>query len=303
MSELWDVIVLGGGPAGYTAGLYAARAGFSVLLMEKLSPGGQMATTDRIENYPGFPEGIEGWDLADRMKKSAERFGVKTKLSEVVSVNLAGDVKEIRTKRETFNAKTVVLATGAHPKELGLPFERELRGRGVSYCATCDGMFYRGKEVCVIGGGNTAVSDALYLSRICSKVWLIHRRDKLRASKVYEEALRTAGNIEILWNSQAEALLFGDAVSGVRVKTGDETREIPLSGVFIAVGTEPETSLYNGQVDMDAAGYILADESTRTNLPGVFAAGDLRKKPLRQVVTAASDGAVAAHFIEEYLAL
>ena len=229
------------------------------------------------------------------MKQGAERFGAKTELSEVISVELKGPVKQVRTQGGTYQARTVVLASGAHPRELGLPGEQELRGRGVSYCATCDGMFYRGKTV--------AVSDVLYLSRLCQKVYLIHRRDQLRASKVYLDPLQQAENVEFVWDSQVQELLYGDVLTGVQVrhkKTG-EIREIPCDGLFVAVGHVPNTELYQGQVELDQAGYVLADETTRTNLPGVFAVGDLRKKPLRQVITAASDGAVAAHFIEEYV--
>lgn len=300
---LYDVIVIGGGPGGYTAALYAARANLSVAILEKLSPGGQMGTTDVIDNYPGFPQGVNGFELAMQMKEGAERFGAQTQLAEVTQVELAGQVKTIHTSSGDYQARTVVLATGAHPRELGLPGERELRGRGVSYCATCDGMFYRGKTVVVVGGGNTAVSDVLYLSRLCEKVYLVHRRDALRASKVYLDPLQKAENVEFVWDSEVKQLLRDQAVTGVRVrnkKTGEE-RDIPCGGVFVAVGYLPNTELYRGQVELDEAGYVLADETTQTNLPGVFAVGDLRKKPLRQVVTAASDGAVAAHFIEEYL--
>lgn len=300
---LYDVIVIGGGPGGYTAALYAARANLSVAILEKLSPGGQMGTTDVIDNYPGFPQGVNGFELAMQMKEGAERFGAQTQLAEVTQVELAGQVKTIHTSGGDYQARTVVLATGAHPRELGLPGERELRGRGVSYCATCDGMFYRGKTVVVVGGGNTAVSDVLYLSRLCEKVYLVHRRDTLRVSKVYLDPLQKAENVEFVWDSEVKQLLRDQAVTGVRVrnkKTGEE-RDIPCGGVFVAVGYLPNTELYRGQVELDEAGYVLADETTQTNLPGVFAVGDLRKKPLRQVVTAASDGAVAAHFIEEYL--
>ena len=300
---LYDVIVIGGGPGGYTAALYAARANLSVAILEKLSPGGQMGTTDVIDNYPGFPQGVNGFELAMQMKEGAERFGAQTQLAEVTQVELAGQVKTVHTSGGDYQARTVVLATGAHPRELGLPGERELRGRGVSYCATCDGMFYRGRTVAVVGGGNTAVADVLYLSRICEKVYLIHRRDTLRASKVYLDPLQKAENVEFVWDSEVKQLLRDQAVTGVRVrnkKTGKE-RDIPCAGVFVAVGYLPNTELYRGQVELDEAGYVLADETTQTNLPGVFAVGDLRKKPLRQVVTAASDGAVAAHFIEEYL--
>ncbi len=303
MPQVYDVLVIGGGPGGYTAALYAARANLSVMVLEKLTPGGQMGTTDVIDNYPGFPEGVGGFELALQMQKGAQRFGAQTQLSEVISVELGGTVKQVRTQDGTYQARTVVLASGAHPRELGLPGEQELRGRGVSYCATCDGMFYRGKTVAVVGGGNTAVSDVLYLSRLCQKVYLIHRRDQLRASKVYLDPLQQAENVEFVWDSQVQELLYGDVLTGVQVrhkKTG-EIREIPCDGLFVAVGHVPNTELYQGQVELDQAGYVLADETTRTNLPGVFAVGDLRKKPLRQVITAASDGAVAAHFIEEYV--
>lgn len=301
-AKVYDVIVIGGGPGGYTAALYGARANLSVLVLEKLTPGGQMGTTDVIDNYPGFPEGIGGFDLAMQMKQGAERFGAETRLTEVISVELSGLVKRIRTQDGTFQAHTVVLASGAHPRELGLPGEQELRGRGVSYCATCDGMFYRNRTVAVVGGGNTAVADVLYLSRICKKVYLIHRRDELRASKVYLDPLKQAENVEFVWDSEVKEILHGDTVTGVRVrnkKTGRD-QEISCDGLFVAVGHIPNTELYRGQVDLDEAGYVLAGETTRTNLPGVFAVGDLRKKPLRQVVTATSDGAVASHFIEEY---
>ena len=303
MPQVYDVLVIGGGPGGYTAALYAARANLSVMVLEKLTPGGQMGTTDVIDNYPGFPEGVGGFELALQMQKGAQRFGAQTQLSEVISVELGGTVKQVRTQDGTYQARTVVLASGAHPRELGLPGEQELRGRGVSYCATCDGMFYRGKTVAVVGGGNTAVSDVLYLSRLCQKVYLIHRRDQLRASKVYLDPLQQAENVEFVWDRQVQELLYGDVLTGVQVrhkKTG-ELREIPCDGLFVAVGHVPNTELYQGQVELDQAGYVLADETTQTNLPGVFAVGDLRKKPLRQVITAASDGAVAAHFIEEYV--
>lgn len=300
--HIFDTVVIGGGPGGYTAALYTARANLSTLVLEKLTPGGQMGTTDVIDNYPGFPEGVNGFDLAMQMKQGAERFGAKTELAEVISAELSGPVKQIRTQNGTYQARTVVLASGAHPRELGLPGERELRGRGVSYCATCDGMFYRGKTVAVVGGGNTAVADVLYLSRLCEKVYLVHRRDELRASKVYLDPLKQAQNVEFVWDSEVKEIAAGEKVTGVRVrnkKTGGE-REIACGGLFVAVGYLPNTGLFKGQVELDEAGYVMADETTRTNLPGVFAVGDLRKKPLRQVVTAASDGAVAAHFIEEY---
>lgn len=301
--NILDMLIVGGGPAGYTAALYGARAGLSVLLLEKLAPGGQMGTTDMVDNYPGFPKGVNGFDLAMQMKECAERFGAKTALEEVSALELTGEVKLAHTPKHIYQARTVVLAMGSHPRELGLEREGDLRGRGVSYCATCDGMFYRGKTVAIVGGGNTAVSDGLYLSRLCDKIYLIHRRDKLRAPLPQQKALEQAGNVEFLWDSEVTALLSGDRLSGLRVrnkKTG-EVQELACDGVFIAVGQVPDAQLAVGQVACSEDGYVLAGEDTRTNLPGVFAAGDLRKKPLRQIVTAASDGAVAAAMAQEYL--
>lgn len=302
---VYDVIVIGGGPAGYTAALYAARANLSVLVLEKLAPGGQMGTTDQIDNYPGFPNGINGFELAMEMKKGAERFGAQTKLAAVTEARLAGDCKEVVAGGERYQGRTAILATGAHPRELGLSHETELRGRGVSYCATCDGMFFRGKAVAVVGGGNTAAADALYLSRLCEKVTVIHRRDTLRASAVYRKPLAETPNVEFLWDSQVTALEYGPALTGVEVrnKNTGESHVLPCSGLFVAVGQVPDTELFAGQVPLDPAGYVQADETTRTGVPGVFAAGDLRAKPLRQVVTACADGAVAAAAAEEYLSL
>lgn len=303
MDEIFDVLVVGGGPAGYTAALYAARAGLSVALLEKLSPGGQMGTTDMVDNYPGFPEGVGGFDLSMKMKAGAERFGAKTILAEVTGLELAGEIKLAHTKKEIFRGRTLVLATGAQPRELGLPHEQELRGKGVSYCATCDGMFYRGKTVAVVGGGNTAVADALYLARLCEKVYLIHRRDKLRAPQTQRDNLERTGKVEFLWNSQVSELVFGERLTGLRVanKLSGEIRDLDCAGMFIAVGQAPETSLFAGQVAVDEAGYVLAGEDCRTSISGVFAAGDLRKKSLRQIVTAAADGAVAAEAALAYL--
>lgn len=302
---LYDVIVIGGGPAGYTCALYAARANLNVLVLEKLAPGGQMATTDRVDNYPGFPDGVEGFELAMSMKKGAERFGAVSQMADVTEVKLQGDIKEICAGGKQLQARTVVLASGARPRELGLPGEKELRGRGVSYCATCDGMFYRGKTVVVVGGGDTACADALYLSRLCQKVIVVHRRDKLRASAAYQKPLLEAGNVEFIWDSEVTALEYADILTGAYLrnkKTGAQTL-IACSGLFVAIGQVPETGLFAGQIDLDPAGYVLAGEDTRTNLPGIFCAGDLRAKPLRQIVTACADGAVAAQAAEEYLSM
>lgn len=303
MSEqVYDMIVIGGGPGGYTAALYGARSGFSVLVLEKLSAGGQMATTGQVDNYPGFEDGVDGFELGEKMQKGAHRFGVETKYAEVQSADLAADTKRVDTDAGPFFARTVVLATGASPRELGLPEERALRAKGVAYCATCDGMMYRGKTVAVVGGGNSAVADALYLSKICKKVYLIHRRDSLRASRVYMRALE-AGGIEFVWNSKVEEILHETRVTGVRLRDveTDQTREIACDGVFVAVGRTPDTALFAPQVETDRNGYFRADETTRTNLPGVFAVGDARAKAVRQIVTATADGANAAFFAEQYL--
>ncbi len=304
MENIYDMIIIGGGPAGYTAALYASRAGFNTVTVERMSPGGQMAITDIIDNYPGFEEGIDGFDLGIKMQRGAERFGAKTEYAEVVSVDLTQKIKKVKTANGTLYGKTLVIATGANPKELGIQNERELIGRGVHYCAHCDGRFYKNKTVAVVGGGNTAAADALYLSRIAKKVYLIHRRDTLRATKIYHEPLMQADNIEFLWNSAVTEFTADDRVTGAKItnlKTGDVTG-IDCDGVFISIGRKPATDFVRGKLLLDDDGYIIADETTRTDIPGVYAAGDVRTKALRQVVTAVSDGAVAVHFAEKYLA-
>ena len=298
------MIIIGGGPAGYTAALYAARAGFDTLVLERLSAGGQMALTHQIDNYPGFEEGVDGFTLADKMKKQAERFGAKSKTAEVVHLDLAAEPKQIETASGTLLGRTVVLATGANPRELGVEKETELVGRGVAYCAACDGMFYRGKTVVVVGGGNTAAADALLLSRIAEKVILVHRRDTLRATKIYHEPLMQAQNVEFRWNSTVKELLHEEKIIGVRlsdVNTGEEST-IACDGVFVSVGRRPATEFLGGQVNLDGNGYVVAGEDTKTNIPGVYAVGDMRTKELRQIVTAVADGAVAVHEAEKYLA-
>ena len=299
----YDVIVIGGGPAGYTAALYTSRAGLSTLVVEKLYAGGQMTETTQIDNYPGFSEGIDGFTLGMQMQQGAQRFGTEVLSAEVLSVKLDGREKKIVTSSGSYLAGAVVIATGAGHKHLGVEKEKELTGRGVAYCASCDGMFYRGKTVAVVGGGNSAAADAMVLSRIAKKVYLIHRRDQLRATKVYHAPLEKAENIEFVYNSVVEELLHDEILRGVKVKnlqTGEE-RELELNGLFVSVGRSPVTELFKGQLELDAAGYIVADESTRTSLPGVYAVGDVRTKAVRQIVTAAADGAVAAHYAEEYL--
>lgn len=300
----YDMIIIGGGPGGYTAALYAARAGLETLVIERLSAGGQMALTQQIDNYPGFADGIGGDELAGQMQRQAERFGAQTVNAQVHSVDLRANPKTVETSEGTFYGRTVVLATGAGPRALGLPGEKELVGRGVAYCAACDGMFYKGKTVVVVGGGNTAAADALVLSRIARRVIVVHRRDTMRATKIYHEPLMKAENVEFRWNSVVTGLLHGDRLTGVRiqnVQTGEET-DLAVDGVFVSIGRIPATELVKGQLALDESGYIIADESTETGLPGVYAVGDVRTKPLRQVVTAVADGATAVHMAEAFLA-
>ena len=303
-NHVYDMIIVGGGPGGYTAALYAARAGLDTVVLEKLSAGGQMALTHQIDNYPGFEDGIDGFYLAEKMQKQAERFGAKSEYAEVIRMDLKASPKVVETSEGIFCGKTVVLATGANPRELGIDHETELVGRGIAYCAACDGMFYRGKTVVVVGGGNSAAADALLLSRIAKKVIIGHRRDNLRATKIYHEPLMNAENVEFRWNSTVSELLYGDRLTGVRLKdvhTGEEN-ELVADGVFVSVGRKPATELLADQIELDKGGYIAAGETTETNIPGVYAVGDVRTKLLRQVVTAVADGAMAVHMAEEYIA-
>ena len=304
MDKIYDIMVIGGGPAGYTSAIYTSRSGFDTLVLEKFSAGGQMTQTTQIDNYPGFTEGVDGFELGTKMQEGAERFGAKTVQAEVIEVNLKDKIKTIKTPDEVLLAHSVIIATGAEHKHLGLENEENLIGKGVGYCAACDGMFYKGKTAIVIGGGNSAAADALLLSKICKKVIVVHRRDTLRAEKVYHEPLLKAPNVEFEWNSTVCKILADKKVTGVKVKnTIDGTeKEIYTDGVFISIGRTPQTELFRGQLDMDKNGYIIADETTKTNINGVFAVGDVRTKPVRQIVTATADGACASHFAEEYLA-
>lgn len=301
--SIYDVIIIGGGPAGYTAALYATRAGLNTLVIERLSAGGQLALTGEVDNYPGFEEGIDGFTLGMKMQASAERFGAVTEYTEVLSLDLKNKIKTVITDSGEFKSKTVIIATGANPRELGLPREQELLGRGVHYCAHCDGRFYKDKTVAVVGGGNSAAADALYLSRLAKKVYLIHRRDTLRATKIYHEPLKNTENIEFLWDSSITEFIAEQRVRGANIqnlKTGKIT-EIICDGIFVSIGRKPATDFLKDIINLDETGYIIADETTKTNLEGVFAAGDVRTKALRQIVTAVSDGATAVHFAEEYL--
>lgn len=303
MEHIYDVIVAGGGPAGYTAALYASRAGLDTIVIEKLSPGGQMTLTGDIDNYPGFPEGIDGYTLGDKMQQGAHRFGATTVYAQITGVDFQPQIKRLATTDGEYCARTVIIATGAEPRQLGIEGEADMIGNGIHYCAHCDGMFYRGKEVAVVGGGNSAAADAMYLSRLAKKVYVIHRRDKLRATKIYQEPMFLADNIEFVWNSTVEridAKPDGKEITLTNVVDG-HTQCLLADGVFVSIGRNPSTAFLDDAVTLDDMGYIIADESTKTNIPGVYAAGDVRTKILRQVVTAVADGAVAAHCAEEYI--
>lgn len=300
-----DLIILGSGPAGCAAALYAARAGFAPLVLEGPQPGGQLTQTTEVENYPGFPAPVNGYDLVVAMRRQAERFGAAFEVDEVTAADLAGPVKRLGTLvAGALEARALIIATGASARWLGLPNERALMGHGVSACATCDGAFFRGKEVAVVGGGDVACEDALFLSRLCAKVWLIHRRDALRASKVMAERVLAAPNVVPVWDTVVDDVLDPAArtVTALRlrnVKTG-ETRELPVSGLFVAIGHTPNTAFLKGALDLDPQGYIVTD-GVRTSAPGVFAAGDAMDPFYKQAVIAAGAGAKAALEAERYL--
>ena len=303
MGRIYDVIIVGGGPAGYTAALYLARAGLSTLVIERMSVGGQMALTDKIENYPGFPEGIDGFTLGMNMQAAAERFGAVTEYGEVEQLRLSGEIKAVVVGGEDRLARHIIIATGASPRLLGIPGERELTSRGVHYCAHCDGRFYKDKRVAVIGGGNSAVGDAAYLARIAESVILVHRRDELRASKIEADRLFENKNVEYVWNSIPKEIR--EAEDGIILTTenrdGGDYRELRVDAVFISIGRVPASELVRDVLKLDEGGYILTDEAMRTSESGVYAIGDVRVKELRQVVTAVADGAIAASDIEERL--
>ncbi len=305
MEKIYDVIIIGGGPAGYTAALYSARAGLNTLVIERMSVGGQLTLTGDVENYPGFTDGIDGFTLGANMQASAERFGAKTLFDEVTEVFLTDKIKKIVTLGTELYTKSIIIASGASPRELGIDKESKFIGRGIHYCAHCDGRFYKNKTVAVVGGGNSAVSDALYLSRLAKKVYLVHRRDSLRATKIYHEPLMNAENIEILWSSQISELKYSDRINGAILQSTSDAsqQELECDAIFVSIGRKPNTEIFKGILDLDENGYIIADESTKTSIDGIFAAGDVRTKTLRQIVTAVSDGATAAHYAEEYISL
>lgn len=302
-SNIYDILILGGGPAGYTAALFAARSGLKALILEKLSAGGQMALSHWIDNYPGFTEGIDGFSLAEKMAAQAHRFGAETIFAEIQSVDLASDIKTVHTSTGAFRGTSVIIATGSVPKPLGLSGESQLLGRGISYCASCDGMFYRGKTVAVIGGGNSAAENALLLSRVAKRVILIHRRETLRAEKISCSALFASQNVEFRWNCEVQELIHSDKLTALNIRNcrNGDTELIPCDGAFVCIGHRPASALFSGQLMLDHDGYILADETTATAIPGVFAAGDVRSKQIRQIVTATADGAIAAEMARGYL--
>lgn len=300
-----DVIIIGGGIAGLSAGIYTQRGGLDSLLFERIFTGGQAATTDLIENYPGFVEPISGPEFANNLTNHAKRFELPILYDEVTELQLDGHIKRVITNKETYEAKTLILAMGAQPRPLGLPGEEAFRGRGVSYCATCDGFFYRDKAVAVVGGGDTALSDAIYLSQHAKKVYLIHRRDEFRGAKMLQDRVFERENIEVVWNSVVNKIITGDKVKGLILEDviNKRERQVQIDGLFIAVGVVPNNQLVEGKMNLNDAGFIKADENMATEIAGVFVAGDLREKMLLQLITAAADGAIAATSAQNYIAI
>jgi thioredoxin reductase (NADPH) len=302
-ARIYEVIIIGGGPAGLTAGIYTARARLRTLLIEIGLFGGQMTTTELIENYPGFPQGITGTELSALMEEQAKRFGTETVSDEVLGVTLEGDWKHVKTYGGTYRSEALIVTTGTEYRKLGIPGEMELRGKGVSYCATCDGAFFKDNRIVVVGGGDSALTEALFLTKFAKELTIIHRRDALRATKIYQERALANPKIKFLWDSVVQEIKGGDTVRAVlvkNVKTG-ELREFETEGVFLFVGLTPRTESMKGIVKMDDGGYLLTNENCETSVKGIFAAGDCRKKLLRQVATAVGDGATAAFAAEKYL--
>lgn len=302
---MYDIAILGGGPAGLTAALYARRAGYSCIVFEKGVPGGQAAITEHVDNYPGYPEGVGGAELMMKFYEQALAFGAEVVFAEVLSVDLEGDVKKIHTDDATtpdYEAHVVIFATGAHPRMLGIPNEERFRGRGVSYCATCDGFFFKDMDVCVVGGGDTAVDEAIYLAKMCNKVYIFHRRDELRANKHSAALAMENPKIEIVWDTVLTDLLGEDRLEKVRTKNvkTEEVREFDVRGCFMFVGYSPNNEIIPSAVESDERGYVITKDDMRTNIAGVYAIGDVRSKAVRQVSTAVGDAGTVVHDIDRY---
>lgn len=299
----YDLVIIGGGPAGLTAGLYAARARLKVILLEKVIPGGQIIVTDWVENYPGFPDGVSGAELTQRMTEQAKRFGLEIEGNEVLSMDLSENVKKLTLPDRTVSCYAVIIATGASPKMIGVPGEDKFYGRGLSTCATCDGPFYKDKIVAAVGGGNTAVQESLFLTKFVKKVYLIHRRDKLRAESILQERAFADKKIEIIWDTVVTGLSGSKVLENIslrNVRTG-KTQDLPVNGCFIWIGILPNADFAGEAVRRDEFGFIVADHHMQTSVPGVFAAGDVRNTPLRQIATAIGDAAIAAFSAEHYI--
>ena len=302
-TKIYEVIIIGGGPGGLTAGLYTSRARLSTLLIESALYGGQMTTTELVENYPGFPQGVTGDDLSRLMEEQAKKFGMETVTEEVVKVSLEGDMKAVQTYESTYRCESLIICTGTEYRKLGVPGEEVFAGKGVSYCATCDGAFFKDSQIVVVGGGDSALTEALFLTKFAKELTLIHRRDALRGTKIYQERVLSNPKIKMLWNSVVQEIKGDSIVRSIvvkNVKTG-EVKEFDTEGVFLFVGLSPRTQFIKGLVNLDEAGYIITDENCETSVKGIFAAGDCRKKLLRQVATAVGDGATSAFAAEKYL--
>lgn len=304
MANLYDMIIIGSGPAGYTAAIYAARGSHKVLMLQGYQTGGQLMLTSEVENYPGYEEGIMGPEMMEKFEMQARRFGTEMIQEDVIDVDFSQRPFIVKTDNETYQARAIIISTGASAKWLGLPSEKRLQGRGVSACATCDGFFFKNKEVVVVGGGDTAMEEATFLSRFASKVTLIHRRDSLRASKIMQERAQANPKISFIWNTAIEEVLGDDAITGLRLRNlkTDEVSVYPTQGLFLAIGHQPNTSLFKGKIEMDEVGYIVPVEHTMTNIPGVFAGGDVTDHRYRQAITAAGDGCKTAIDAERWLA-
>jgi thioredoxin reductase (NADPH) len=302
-TKIYEVIIIGGGPAGLTAGLYTSRSRFNTLLIEIGLLGGQMTTTEVIENYPGFPQGINGDELSRLMEEQAKRFGLEIVSQEVVEVKLEGERKLVKTDESTYLCEALIICTGTEYRKLGIPGEKEFTGKGVSYCATCDGAFFKDSQIVVVGGGDSALTEALFLTKFAKELTIIHRRDALRGTKIYQERVLSNPKIKMLWNSVVQKIKGDSIVRSIvikNVKTG-ETNEFNTEGVFLFVGVSPRTQFLKNLITFDEAGYIVTDENCETSIKGIFAAGDCRKKLLRQIATAVGDGATAAFATEKYL--